>query len=61
MKENGKATKRNSHVWLSCTLLNRKEVFGFSCEHLETAKDDFINLLWRFEVEKTWRMTNCPR
>lgn len=38
------------HVWLSRTLLNRKESFGFSCEHFETAKDDFIYILHRFKV-----------
>jgi hypothetical protein len=26
------------HVWLSRALLNTKEAFGFSCDHLETAK-----------------------
>ncbi len=52
MKEDGKATKRNSHVWLSRTLLNLDEAFGFSCQHFETAKDDFLDIIHRFKVGK---------
>jgi hypothetical protein len=40
------------HVWLSRTLLTMQEAFGFSCDHLETAKDDRIDIIHRFKSGK---------
>lgn len=46
------AANTTKHVWLSRTLLSMEEEFGFSCDALETAKSDFIDLLLRFQLGK---------
>ena len=61
MKEDGKPKDRNCHVWLSRTLLNLDEAFGFSCEQLETAKDDFLDILHRSRVGKDVADDELPR
>ncbi len=61
MNRDNNRARNTKHVWLSRTLLSMKEEFGFSCHALETAKNEFIDLIWRFELGKEVSGDELPK